>query len=418
MKSYSVYYKGQRIGFELPKSWRVLAVAEPKETKPIEDVPSKLESVLEDPIGSRSLRELASKAGNAVIISDDQTRPTPVQLLLPTILDMLNREGVPDDRISVVIGRGTHRPLTEEEVAKKLGKEAVGRVRVEIHDPDDSEGLRYLGVSSRGTPIWINRRVVEADLRIGIGNVAPHYFAGYGGGPKIILPGVSGRETIVKNHIMITDPNTIQGRIDGNPVYADMLEIARKARLDMKIDVMLDMENRVTNIVAGDVEKAHRKGIEELDKVYGFKPPGMADVVIASGYALEENLIQSNKATLSASLMTKEGGTIILVSGCYDGPGPMLYETLSEKPEPEEVVRWIAEGKAGPSGGPSASRIRKLLKTRKMIVVTDGIPRESVEDMDMSYSPSLEAAIAETSTDKEKADVIIIPAGSTINPLV
>jgi nickel-dependent lactate racemase len=418
MESYSVYYKGQRIGFDIPSGWKVLAVGEPKEAHAIEGIPSKLKEVLKDPIGTKSLREMASKARDAVIISDDQTRPTPVHMLLPTVLDELNGAGVPDDRISIIVGRGTHREPMGGEVVKKVGEEAMGRVSVEIHDPDNRKALSYLGISSRGTPIWINKKVAEADLRMGIGNIAPHYFAGYGGGAKIILPGVSGRETIVKNHTMITDPHTVQGKLEGNPVYADMLEIARKARLDMKIDVLLDMENRITNIIAGEVGEEHRRGIQELNKVYGFKPPRKADIVIASGHPLEENLIQSSKAAMSANLVTKEGGTIILLSGCYDGPGYQLDETLEAKPEPEEVVKWIAEGKAAPSGGPVASRMRRILKTKRVVVVTDGISPEKIERMAMVYSPTLDAAIDKVQEEKEDADVIILPAGSSINPLI
>lgn len=415
---YSAYYKGKKIEFAIPSGWKVLAIGEPRETKAIDDVPDNLVNILRKPIGTKSLQELSSNAKNVVIICDDHTRPTPAHMLLPTILDELNSAGVSDNGISIIIGRGTHREPTKEEVVKKVGGKAMDRVSVKVHDPDDKQNLAYLGVSSRGTPIWINKAVVEADLLIGVGNVAPHYFAGYGGGPKIILPGVSARETIVKNHIMITDPNTIQGRLQGNIVYADMLEIARKAHLDMKIDVMLDMENRITNIVAGEVEAAHLKSIEKLNDVYGFKPPAMADIVIASGYPLEENLVQSNKAVLSASMMTKEGGTIILLSGCYDGPGPKLYETLVEKPTPEEVVKWIAEGKSAPSGGPSASRIRKVLKTKRIMVVTDGISPENIIGMDMAHSQTVETAIDEVHQQRKKADVIILPAGSFINPLI
>jgi nickel-dependent lactate racemase len=162
----------------------------------------------------------------------------------------------------------------------------------------------------------------------------------------------------------------------------------------------------------------HGKGIEELNKVYGFKPPRKADIVIASGHPLEENLIQSSKAAMSASLVTKDGGTIILLSGCYDGPGHQLDETLEAKPEPEEVVRWIAEGKAAPSGGPVASRMRRILKTKKVVVVTDGISPEKIESMAMAYSPTLEAAIDEVHEEKSNAEVIILPAGSSINPLI
>jgi nickel-dependent lactate racemase len=415
---YNIYYRGSRIRFDLPSEWKVLCIAEPKIVKPLDDVSGALKTILKKPIGTRSLRELAAHAKSVAIICDDQTRPTPAHSLLPTLLDELNELGVPDNRITMVIGRGTHRLPSTMEVENKLGKEALSRARVEVHDPDNTKGLRYLGESSRSTPVYVNKTVADADLKIGIGNVAPHYFAGYGGGPKIVLPGISGRETIVKNHVMIMDPNTIQGRVDGNPVYADMLEIARLARLDVKIDVVLDMENRVTSIVAGEVGSVHRKGIELLDGMYGFRPSGKADVVIASGHPLEENLIQSCKAAMSASLVTKEGGTIVLASACYDGPGHMLAETLEARPEPEEVVRWIAEGKAAPSGGPVASRMRRILKTKRVVVVTDGISEAKLESMGMTYSPTIEAAIKRISQTQMRADTIILPAGSSANPLI
>jgi nickel-dependent lactate racemase len=395
-----------------------LAVAEPRRVKPLDDVSGALRTILNRPIGTPSFRELATHAKSVAIICDDQTRPTPVHSLLPTLLDELNAAGIRDGETTIVVGRGTHRLPSTTEIEKKLGKETLARACVEVHDPDNTKGLRYLGESSRGTPVYVNKTVVDADLRIGVGNVAPHYFAGYGGGPKIVLPGISGRETIVRNHVMIMDPNTVQGRVDGNPVYADMLEIARLARLDLKVDVVLDMENRVSSMVAGEVGLVHRKGIELLNEVYGFRPPGKADVVIASGHPLEENLIQSCKAAMSASLVTKEGGTIILVSACYDGPGHMLDETLEAKPEPEEVVKWIAEGKAAPSGGPVASRMRRILKTKRVVVVTDGIQETKLESMGMTYSPTIDAAMERISQTQKKADTIILPAGSSANPLI
>src|SRR4030042_3689566 len=195
---YNIYYRGSRIRFDLPSEWKVLAVAEPKSVKPLDNVSDALKTILKRPIGTRSLRELAAHAQSVAIICDDQTRPTPAHSLLPSLLDELNELGVPDNRITMVIGRGTHRLPSTMEVENKLGKEALSRARVEVHDPDNTKGLRYLGESSRGTPVYVNKTVADADLKIGIGNVAPHYFAGYGGGPKIVLPGISGRATIVR----------------------------------------------------------------------------------------------------------------------------------------------------------------------------------------------------------------------------
>lgn len=372
--------------------------------------------MLEHPTGTKSLTSLASSAQKAVIICDDQTRPTPASQLLPGIIDQLNSAGIADSRISVVVGRGTHRRPTEEEVKIKVGGETLDRVDVSIHEPDDKPGLKYVGVSSKGTPIWINKTVADADLKIGVGNIAPHYFAGYGGGGKIILPGVSGRETIVRNHVMIHDPNTIQGKLEENIVYTDMREVARKAGLDLKVDVILTMDKEVAGISAGEVGSEHKRGIEMFNGIYGFKPPRQADVTITCGYPLETNLIQSNKAVMSANLVTKKGGIILLVSGCYDGPGYGFYETLRERPEPEEVIDWMAEGKAQPSGGPVANRVRAILKTKTVAVVTDGVSHDKLEEMEMTPFSTLQTALDEISKSRKSAEVLIFPAGASINP--
>jgi nickel-dependent lactate racemase len=353
-----------------------------------------------------------------VIICDDQTRPTPASQLLPGIIDQLNSSGIADSRINVVIGRGTHRRPTDEEVKLKVGGEVIDRVDVAVHEPDEKRALKYIGVSSKGTPIWINRTVAEADLKIGVGNIAPHYFAGYGGGGKIVLPGVSGRETIVKNHVMIRDHNTIQGKLEENIIYTDMREVARKAGLDMKVDVILTMANEIAGISAGEVGFEHKKGIEMFNTIYGFRPPRQADITITCGYPLETNLIQSNKAVMSADLVTKKGGIILLVSACYDGAGHGFYETLRERPEPEEVIDWMAVGKALPSGGPVANRVLGILKTKTVAVVTNGVSHDKLEEMEMTPFSTLEAALKEISRSRKSAEVMILPAGSSINPML
>lgn len=393
-------------------------MGEPKSAVPLASVRSELQRVLEHPTDAKSLTSLASSAQKAVIICDDQTRPTPASQLLPGIIDQLNSAGIADSRISVVVGRGTHRRPTDEEVKIKVGGETLDRVDVSIHEPDDKPGLKYVGVSSKGTPIWINKTVAEADLKIGVGNIAPHYFAGYGGGGKIILPGVSGRETIVRNHVMIHDPNTIQGKLEENIVYTDMREVARKAGLDLKVDVILTMAKEVAGISAGEVGSEHKRGIERFNAIYGFKPPRQADVTITCGYPLETNLIQSNKAVMSADLVTKKGGIILLVSGCYDGPGYGFYETLRERPEPEEVIDWMAEGKAQPSGGPVANRVRAILKTKTVAVVTDGVSHDKLEEMEMTPFSTLKTALDEISRSRKSAEVLIFPVGASINPML
>ena len=418
MDLYKAYYKGNAMVFYLPNDWTVLGIGEPVETPAISALDTALIKKLENPINAPNVLQRAASARNATIIVDDQTRPTPAHQLLPIILHVLNSANISDENINLIIGRGTHRVPTEQEIQTKIGNDVYDRIPIEIHDPDNQQALTYIGDSTLGTPIWINTKVVEADLTLAIGNIVPHYFAGYGGGGKIILPGVSGRKTIVKNHTLIRDPNTIQGRLKGNIVYSDMLEIARKAGLDVKIDVILNMENQIADLSVGEVGAEHAQGIARFNEIYGFRPPRKADITITCGYPLETNLIQSSKAVMSADLITKDKGTIILVSACYDGTGHGLYETLREKPEPEEVIDWIAHGKSLPSGGPVASRTRAILKKKHVAVVTDGVTSQKIEDIGMLPYTTLSEAITDLATSHKTADVIILPSGSSVNPLI
>jgi len=414
------YFKGEKVTFDIPAGWNLLAMAEPREVAGVEDIGAELKRALDDPIGMDKLSEIMPKLSNkkVAIISEDQTRPSPTGKIILPLMNDLNSLGIPDDNIDVIIGRGTHRHLTDEEMTEKLGQDILNRVRVSVHDADDQANLVRMGTTSRGTPCWLNRIVAEAGLKIGVGTCNPHYFAGYGGGPKIVLPGVSGRESIRDNHVWIRDPNAVQGTLEGNPLWEDMLEAARIAGLDMKIDTVLNSKKEIYKIFAGDVEKVQKEAVKTLLSVYGAEIPKMADVTITSGYPLEANLIQSSKATLLADAITKKGGTIVMISACWDGAGPLMYETLKQRPEPEEVIRWIAEEKASPTGGPMASRLRKLLKEKTLLIVTDGLSEEQLHDMEIEHAASVAEAIEWVASRNGKADVVILPVGSSTFPFV
>jgi nickel-dependent lactate racemase len=414
------YFKGEGLTFDLPDDWNLLAMAEPRDVDAVKDIEAEVKRALDNPIGMEPLSKIVPNLENkkTVILSEDQTRPTPVGLIALPLINELNRLGIPDEDIQVIIARGTHRHPTEDEVRDKLGEEVLKRVKVSVHDADDQDNLVLVGTTSRGTPCWTNRLVAEAGLKIGIGTSNPHYFAGYGGGPKIVLPGISGRESVKKNHVLLGEPNSVQGIRQGNPVWEDMLEAARIVGLDMKIDTVLNSQTEVYKVFAGDVEAEQKEAVEALLEIYGVTVPRLADVTITSGYPLEIDLIQSGKAILLADAVTKPGGTIILISACSDGAGPMMYETLSEKPESEQVIEWIAEGKASTTGGPMASRLRSLLKAKTLLVVTDGLTAQQLQDMDMEHAASVEEAISRVRTRYKRPDVIVLPVGSSTFPYV
>ncbi len=414
------HYNNQALTFDLPEGWNLLAMSEPQDVPAAKSVERLVRDGLANPIGMSPLSEVIGALENktAVIISDDQTRPTPVGEVALPLINELNALGIGDASIQVVVGRGTHRAITQEELRTKLGDEILSRVKVSLHDPDDESNLVKVGTTSRGNPCWANRKVAEAGFKVGIGTINPHYFAGYGGGPKIVLPGVSARDTVRHNHVLIREPNTTQGILDGNPLWEDMLEAARIVGLTMKIDCLLNSETQIYKLYVGDVEAAQREAIKGLTEVYGAPVPKLADVTITSAYPLETNLIQSGKSILLADEITRDGGTVVLLSACPDGAGPLMYETLSERPDPDDVVDWIEEGKANTTGGPMASRLRRLLATKALLVVTEGLTKQQLQDMEMGHAASVEDALAHLSKKYPTADVIVLPIGGSTFPFV
>jgi lactate racemase len=411
------FYKGKQISFDLPEGWNLLAMAEPKDVPGLPDVGARVRELLANPIGMPPLAEVIAGLPNTktVIISEDQERPSPVYQILEPLWAELNRMGIPNEDIDVIMGRGTHRHATPEELRAKVGDKAMDTLRVTVHDAEPKD-LAYVGTTSRGTEVRVNPLVAEASLIIGIGTSNPHYFAGYGGGAKIILPGVCARDTIRQNHVWIRDPKANAGIMEGNPIWEDMLEAARLARLTMKFDTVLNANVEIHQLFGGEVEAQQKAAVEALKSVNGVEVPGLADVTITSGYPLETNLIQSGKAILLADTVTKPGGTIVLVSELLDGPGPLMYETLSQRPTAKEVIEWIGCGKANTTGGPMASRMRALVASKRLIVVSEGIDEQRLADMDFGWAPSVDKALADLAASNGHRDTIVLPVGGTTFP--
>ena len=307
-----VRYAGREESIVLPESWHLIGVGNPAPTTPLADVGTAVVRSLASPVGAKSLKALCAGVRKVAIAIDDQTRPTPTAKVLAAVLAELRQAGVGAEDVTVIVAKGTHRWPTDQEVQAKVGP-AAAACRVVVHDPDDESGLVLLGTTRRGTPVWANRAVAEADLFLAIGAVVTHYMAGYGGGPKIALPGVMGRKTIVANHVIAAGPTATQGRTIGNDMYEDLLDAARIARLALKIEVVPDIDNQPVDVVTGEVGAGHQVAIEAYNKIFGYKVEEQADVTITSGFPLETELLQSCKAVLSADISTKDGGAIVLL---------------------------------------------------------------------------------------------------------
>ncbi|MEA4823340.1 MAG: nickel-dependent lactate racemase [Clostridiaceae bacterium] len=293
-----------------------------------EYVPSRTDSALIDdalnsPIGSPTLAALAQGKRHIVIILSDHTRPVPSKLLLPPMLREIRR-GNPAAEITLLVATGCHRGTTREEMIAKCGEDIVSRERIVIHDCDDKTNLVPLGTLPSGGALIINRLAAEADLLVAEGFIEPHFFAGYSGGRKSVLPGIASRATVLANHnaAFLSDPSTRAGILDGNPIHRDMLYAARKANLSFIANVVINARYEVVAAFAGDADAAHRRGTDFLSSlcaVSAVRTP--ITVTTNNGFPLDQNLYQSVKGMSAAETLTRDGGVIIMASACSDGCG-------------------------------------------------------------------------------------------------
>ena len=286
---------------------------------------------LENPVGSPRLSELSKGKNRVVILCSDHTRPVPSRLLIPALLREI-RAGNPDADITLLIATGCHRKPTEAELRDKFGDEIYENEKIAVHDCDDGENLVRIGTLPSGGELIINRMAAECDLLVSEGFIEPHFFAGFSGGRKSVLPGAASRKTVVYNHngAFIAHPHSRTGVLDGNPVHADMLYAALTAKLAFILNVVLNSAHEPLFAAAGDCERAHLAGCEFLSSKCRVTAP-KADIVISTngGYPLDQNIYQSVKGMTAAEAAVKDGGVIIMLSRCADGHGgESFYNTF------------------------------------------------------------------------------------------
>jgi len=255
------------------------------------------------------------------------------------MLDELNKGGISDKNIKVIIARGQHRKMTEEEVKEKVGEDVFKRVKVSQHDPDNN--LFYLGKSKKGNELWVNKDVVQAEVKISTGNIVPHRYAGYGGGAKSILPGVSSRENIVHNHLYVEAGETALGKIEGNPVREEMEEAAKMIGLDMIVNTIMNVKNQIVKVVARDPNKAYQVGVKICNDIYGVRIPEKADIILASSYPMDINFHQASKTLEAIGHIIKDKSTIIMLSPCYEGIGGKDFVDFLKEKTPEAIIKNI-----------------------------------------------------------------------------
>ncbi len=321
-------YGSEELTFHLPDD-NILAVASPNPVTPCDDPGNEVRRALEEPVGAPRLSEAARGAKRVVIAADDMTRLTPVEILIPALLDELNAAGVRDEQVSVLIALGTHRPMTQEEIRVHFGEAVARRVKV-INNPwRDPAQMVDLGVTPNGTPVSISRAALDADFLIGVGSIVPHHIPGFSGGAKIVQPGLTGATTTGATHFLSTRaPRSYLGQVE-NPVRAEIEHIAGQVGLKAIFNVVLDPAGRLVRAFYGDFVQAHRAGVAVSQQVYGVPLPAQADIVIAGSHPCDIEFWQAHKSLYPAELAVKAGGTIIVVTPCPEGVAMTHHEMLA-----------------------------------------------------------------------------------------
>lgn len=373
------------------------------------------------PIGSPALSKLARGKKEIVIISSDHTRPVPSHITMPLLLAEI-RKTAPKAEITILVATGFHRASTDEELKDKYGEEIVDSVNIEMHNSRDDSQMVNLGQLPSGGDMILNKTAVQADLLIAEGFIEPHFFAGFSGGRKSVLPGVASKTTVLANHCaeFIDNPNARTGNLKNNPMHEDMLYAAKKAELAFILNVVIDEDKKVINAFAGHREKAHLKGTEFVDGLAGVdaKP---ADIVITSngGYPLDQNIYQSVKGMTAAEATCKKGGVIIIAAKCSDGHGGKeFYQSFRDAESVENIMdKILARSRKETVADQWETQIlARILLKFKVIMVTDPAQKNIVENMKMYWAEDLNSAVekAETLLPKENPSITAIPDGVSV----
>ncbi|MDB6038026.1 MAG: hypothetical protein JWM99_1867 [Verrucomicrobiales bacterium] len=377
-------------------------------------------NALDHPIGARPLREWLTPGARVCIAFTDHTRATPNHRLIPWLLEYL--KDVPVENITLLDQLGTHRPNTQAELEKLLTPEVVHKYRVLNHEAENPAALVQFGTTRDGTPALINRHVAEADVRIITGFIEPHFFAGFSGGPKGIMPGLAGLQTTMSNHgeRNIGDPKSAFGITIGNPMWEEMRDIALRVGPSFLLNVSLNEDREITGVFAGDLLEAHKVGIEFVRKsaMQKVKTPFEVVVTTNSGYPLDLNLYQGVKGMSAAARIVQEGGTIILACECREGvpSGSPLDKLLRSAKSSEEILAMLATpGFVRPEQW--QAQIQALIQRRAKVLVYSSLSDETIRAAHLKPCHDISAAVREAlSGYGPEAQVAVLPQGPLTIP--
>ncbi len=421
MTKLKIPYSKQFLEIEIPDK-NLAAILESKaHAYKVESTQQEIvKKALDNPIGSAKLEDLVKGKKNLVLITSDHTRPVPSKVTLPILLERI-RSSNPKIKITILIATGFHRPTTREEMIDKFGQEIVDNEVIINHVSEDYGDMVSVGILPSGGELLLNKLAMEAELLISEGFIEPHFFAGFSGGRKSVLPGVASAKTVMANHCseFIASEYARSGVIENNPIHRDMLYAAKQAKLAFILNVVIDSEKNVINAFAGDSEIAHAEGckfVMELAAVKAVK----ADIAISTngGYPLDQNIYQSVKGMTAAEATCKAGGIIIMVSACNDGHGGQsFYDNIANASSPREVLdRVIKVGRNDTVPDQWEFQIlARILDAHTVIFVTDMCDPEMIKKMHMQHAFTFEEALVRALKIKgDDATITVIPDGVSV----
>jgi len=397
MATVTIPFDGNPVSFGVPDR-NLVEILSPRPSTPISDLERAIDAAFDAPIGQEPLEQWVKPKDRIMIVSDDNTRLTPADRIIPPLLDRLNAAGIPDDRIECIMALGTHRYMTEAEMAAKVGKHVYRRIRVFNHEWRDPNVLVDLGASSQGTPLLVNRAVAEADVVIGLGAVVPHHIPGFSGSSKIIQPGVCGARTTAETHLLSCSSggDSLLGIAD-NPVRRDMDDMADRVGMNTIFNVVMDSQGGVVGVFFGDMRAAFKAGVEMARDIYGVAYHEVPDIVVANSYPCDLDFWQSHKAQYPAQRMVRAGGTIIVCTPAPEGVSPVHTDLLDFTAWSSKEIKTAYRGGRIKNGVAAALAIAWAMVREKasVIMVSPGISAADKARLGHTHADSIDAAVAD-----------------------
>lgn len=399
---------------------RLVGVFEAATPRAVEDPDAEVERALDSPIGSKPLEALAEGKRNAVVIISDHTRPVPSRYIIPHILKRL-RKGNPDIDITLLVATGCHRGTRIDELREKLSDEIVAHEKIVVHDCQDDASMADLGVLPSGGRLLVNKLAPDAELLVSEGFIEPHFFAGFSGGRKSVLPGIASRTTVLANHCakFIADKHSRTGILDGNPIHRDMVFAAKRAGLAFIVNVIIDRDKRIVKAFTGAERAAHEAGCEFLSGICRIEAPE-SDIVLTSngGYPLDQNIYQAVKGMTAAEAICRKGGVIVISAACNDGHGgESFYHMLSGASSPQALIGQFLKrtNTETESDQWEAQILARILSEHHVVVVTHDCDHALLSNMGLIPASTLDEAI-ELATKLAGADskIAVIPDGVSV----